>query len=273
MRTKGRPQVRIGPEARSAEGSPVSKWVQGKVVGHRHWTDRLHSLQVAAPEVTFVAGQFGRIALPAPPGSKEAMLGRPYSFVNAPDTQPHEFYFVTVPEGPLSTRLAVLAPDDPVWLLRTANGFFTVSELPDAEALWCLSTGTGLGPFLSILRTAEPWVKFSRVVLVHAVRHANELTYGEVISGIAAAHAGAFAYIPMVSREAQPGALAGRIPDAIRDGRLESRAGLALTADNSHAMLCGNPQMVDDAQKALEARGMRRHRRREPGQVTVETYW
>ena len=91
--------------------------------------------------------------------------------------------------------------------------------------------------------------------------------------GIAAAHAGAFVYIPMVSREAHPGALAGRIPDAIRDGRLESRAGLALTADNSHAMLCGNPQMVDDVQKALEARGMRRHRRREPGQVTVETYW
>ena len=273
MSTTGRSQVQIGPEAGSAEDSPVSKWVQGKVVGHRHWTDRLHSLQVAAPEVTFVAGQFGRLALPAPPGAKEEMLGRPYSFVNAPGTQPHEFYFVTVPEGPLSARLAALVPGDAVWLLRSANGFFTASELPDAEVLWCLSTGTGLGPFLSILRTAEPWAKFHRVVLVHAVRHASELTYGEVIAGIAAAHAGAFVYIPMVSREAHPGGLAGRIPDAIRDGRLESRAGLALAADNSHAMLCGNPQMVDDVQNALQARGMRRHRRREPGQVTVETYW
>ena len=77
----------------------------------------------------------------------------------------------------------------------------------------------------------------------------------------------------MVSREAHAGALGGRIPDAILDGRLESRAGLALAAENSHAMLCGNPAMVDDTQLALAARGMRRHRRREPGHVTVETYW
>jgi ferredoxin--NADP+ reductase len=251
----------------------MGKWVQGSVVGHRHWTDRLHSLLVAAPEVTFVAGQFGRLALPAPPGSKEEMLGRPYSFVNAPGTAPHEFYFVTVPDGPLTARLAVLGPGDPIWLLRAANGFFTVEELPDADALWCLSTGTGLGPFLSILRTPEPWTKFGRIVLVHAVRQGLELTYRDVIAGIGAAHPGAFTYIPIVSREAHPGALAGRIPDAIREGRLEFRAGLALTAQNSHAMLCGNPAMVDDTQKALEARGMRRHRRREPGHVTVETYW
>jgi len=251
----------------------MSKWVQGSVVGHQRWTDSLHSLQVAAPEVTFIAGQFGRLALPAPPGSKEEMLGRPYSFVNAPGTAPHEFYFVTVPDGPLTTRLAGLSSGDPVWLLRTANGFFSVGELPDADALWCLSTGTGLGPFLSILRTSEPWARFRRIVLVHAVRHGNELTYRDVIAGIGADHPDAFSYVPMVSREPHPGALAGRIPDAIRGGSLESRAGVALTAANSHVMLCGNPAMVDDTQKTLAARGMRRHRRREPGHVTVETYW
>ena len=251
----------------------MSKWVQGTVVGRRRWTDRLHSLQVAAPEVTFVAGQFGRLALPAPPGSKEEMVGRPYSFVNAPDSAPHEFYFVTVPEGPLSPRLAALVPGEPVWLLRTANGFFSVGELPEAELLWCLSTGTGLGPFLSILRTPEPWARFLRIVLVHAVRHGDELSYGDVIAGIAAARPGAFTFVPMVSREPHPGALAGRIPDAIREGRLEFRAGLALAAETSHVMLCGNPAMVDDTQKALAERGMRRHRRREPGHVTVETYW
>jgi ferredoxin--NADP+ reductase len=251
----------------------MSKWVQGSVVGHQRWTDSLHSLQVAASEVTFIAGQFGRLALPAPPGSKEEMLGRPYSFVNAPGTAPHEFYFVAVPDGPLTTRLAGLSPGDPIWLLRTANGFFSVGELPDAEALWCLSTGTGLGPFLSILRTPEPWARFGRVVLVHGVRRGNELTYRDVIAGISAEHPGAFTYIPMVSREPHPGALPGRIPDAIRDGSLESRAGLPLAAANSQVMLCGNPAMVDDTQKALEARGMRRHRRREPGHVTVETYW
>jgi ferredoxin/flavodoxin---NADP+ reductase len=251
----------------------MSKWVEGTVVGLRRWTERLCSLQVAAPEVTFVAGQFGRLALPAPPGSTEEMVGRPYSFVNSPDAAPHEFYFITLPDGPLTPRLAALVPGDKVWLLPRANGFFSTSEVPPAEVLWCFATGTGLGPFLSILRTAEPWEKFGRVVLVHAVRFAEELTYREVIAAIAAAHPGAFTYIPVVSRGAHPDALPGRIPDLIADGRLEARAGLALAAENSHAMLCGNPAMVEDTQKVLEARGMRRHRRREPGHVTVETYW
>lgn len=251
----------------------MSKWVQGTVVGNHRWTARLHSLQVLAPEVTFVAGQFGRLALPALPGSTEDMTGRPYSFVNAPGTSPHEFYLVVVPGGPLSERLAVLSPGDAVWLLRTANGFFSISEVPDSEVLWCLATGTGLGPFLSILRTPEPWEKFGRIVLVHSVRHADELTYRGVIDGIAASHPGAFTCVSMVSRETQAGALAGRIPAAIGDGRLEACAAAALSATNSHVMLCGNPAMVDDVQQVLAKRGMRRHRRKEPGQITVETYW
>lgn len=251
----------------------MSKWVQGTVVNKRQWTDRLISLQVEAPEVTFVAGQFGRIALPAPPGSKEDMVGRPYSFVNSPEASPHEFYFITVPEGPLTPRLAALAPGDPVWLLPRGNGFFSIGEIPEADVLWCLSTGTGLGPFLSILRTTEPWEKFGRIVLVHAVRFVSELTYGDVIVDIAAAHPGAFAYIPMVSRETKDDVLPGCIPDAIRDGRLEARAGLTLSAENSHVMLCGNPAMVNDTQKVLATRGMRRHRRKEPGHITAETYW
>ena len=139
--------------------------------------------------------------------------------------------------------------------------------------LWCLATGTGLGPFLSMLRTADPWQKFARVVLVHAVRHAEELTYRDTLAEIAHARPGAFTYVPMVSREPHPEALAGRIPAAIEDGRLEARAGIALSPENSHAMLCGNPAMVEDTQTLLATRGMRRHRRKEPGQVTVETYW
>lgn len=251
----------------------MAKWVQGKVVGKRAWSRTLFSLQVEAPEVTFEAGQFARLALPAPPGSREDMLGRPYSFVNSPLESPHEFYFIIVPEGPLSPRLAKLEANDPIWLLPRANGFFTVAELPSTEVLWCLATGTGLGPFLSILRTPDPWAKFDRCVLVHAVRHAEELTYQEAIAGIAAKHAGAFSYVQFVSRETHPGALQGRIPAAIVDGRLEMRAGIALTPENSHVMLCGNPAMVEDTQKTLETLGLRKHRRKEPGHVTVETYW
>ena len=215
----------------------MKKWIEGRVVGNHRWTDRLVSLKVEAPDVTFVAGQFGRLALPAPPGSKEEMIGRPYSFVNSPQSSPHEFYFITLPDGPLSPRLAALAPGEPVWMLPQA------------------------------------WQRFGRIVLVHAVRFAQELTYRDIVGGIGAAHPGAFTSVEIVSREPHPVALSGRIPDAIRDGRLEARAGIALSAENSQVMLCGNPAMVDDTQKTLAARGMRRHRRREPGQITVETYW
>ena len=251
----------------------MTAWVEGRVADVRRWTDELCSLQVEAPAVGFSAGQFARLALPAPADAKEPMLGRPYSFVNPPQRSPHEFYFIVVPGGPLSPRLAALVPGDPLWLLPRANGFFTIGEVPAAEALWCLSTGTGIGPFLSMLRTDEPWEKFGRVVLVHGVRYARELTYQDAVAEIRAARAGAFTYVPMVTREAHAPALAGRIPDAIVQGRLEARASLAMTAENAHVMLCGNPAMVDDAQKALAQRGMRRHRRREPGHITVETYW
>ena len=251
----------------------MAAWVEGRVAGKRHWTASLFSLQVAAPEVTFAAGQFGRLALPAPPGHKDPMIGRPYSFVNPPQRQPHEFYFILLPDGPLTPRLAALNVGDPVWLAPRANGFFSISEVAHADVLWCLSTGTGVGPFLSMLRTEEPWEKFSRVVLVHAVRNAEELTYRDEIAEIANARAGAFAFVPFVSREPHADALSGRIPAAIADGRLEARTGIALSPENSHAMLCGNPAMVEDTQKLLATRGMRRHRRKEPGHVTVETYW
>ncbi len=251
----------------------MSAWIEGEVVSKQQWTDRLFSLRVAAPELQFVAGQFARLALPAPPGAKEPMLGRPYSFVNAPQQTPHEFYFNVLPAGPLSPRLAALEPGAPLWLLARANGFFTVGELPAAGALWCLATGTGLGPFLSILRTTEPWEKFERIVLVHAVRLAEDLSYAEAINEIAHEHGGHFRFVAFVSREAHRGALTGRIPDAIADGRLETSAGVPLTADNAHAMLCGNPDMVRDTQAVLEHRGMRRHRRREPGHYTLEAYW
>lgn len=250
----------------------MSAWLEGRVAHVRRWTPTLISLGVDAEGPAFTAGQFARLALPAPPGAKEPMLGRPYSFVNPPHERPHEFCFVVVPGGPLSPRLAALAPGDPVWLLARANGFFTLDEVPPAESLWCLATGTGIGPFLSMLRIAQAWSMFTHVVLVHAARTAAELVYRDVAAALAREHPGAFHYVPVVSREDHPGALRGRIPALIDDGRLESRAGVPLTAESSHAMLCGNPRMVDDTQDVLAHRGMRRHRRREPGQVTVETY-
>jgi ferredoxin--NADP+ reductase len=247
-----------------------SKWVKGRVVQRKDWTDDLFSLQVEAPEVKFTAGQFGRLALPI----DDQMVGRPYSFVNSPvESAPHEFYIVRVDVGPLSPRLAKLAANDTIYMAPRPNGFFSLSEVPQGETLWGLSTGTALGPFMSFLRTPDPWTRFRNIVFVHACRWARELSYRDVIDRIKAEHPDQFQYIPFVSREDTDFAIRARIPDAIRDGRLESRAGIKLEAATAQCMLCGNPDMVTDTTAVLEERGLKKNRRKDPGQITVETYW
>lgn len=241
----------------------TDKWLNGTVIENRHWTENLFSLRVAGAPLGFAAGQFVRIALDID-GHRVA---RAFSFVNPPQDPVLEFYGVIVPEGPLSPRLARLGAGDTLYVAANPAGFLTLSEVPDAETLWLVATGTGLAPFLSILRTDEPWRRSRNIVVVHAVRHAAELTYRELIRQTSAR------YVTFVSREQAPGSLAGRIPAAIADGRLEQAAGLKLAAETSHVMLCGNPQMLRDATTALVARGMRKHRRRTPGHITVESFW
>ena len=239
------------------------KWLEGRVIENRHWTDALFSLRVEAPRLAFEAGQFVRIAL-------EERLARPFSFVNPPADPVLEFYGIVVPEGPLSPRLNQLKKGDRLLVASNPAGFLVLSEVPDARTLWLVSTGTGIAPFLSLLRTADLWRRFRDVVLVHAVRHGRELVYQDMIHEIC--RSSALHYVTFVSRETVTGALAGRIPAAMRDGRLEAAAGLPLD-QHAHVMLCGNPDMLKDASSALAERGMRKHRRRVPGHVTVESFW
>jgi ferredoxin--NADP+ reductase len=241
----------------------VSTWLEARVVENRHWTDALFSLRVEGPRLAFEAGQFVRIAL----DSDGERVARPFSFVNAPADPTLEFYGIVVPEGPLSPRLARLDVGDTLFVAPNPAGFLVLSELPDAESLWLISTGTGIAPFLSILRTEAPWKRYRNVVLVHAVRHARELVYQEDIRQMKN-----LKYVTFVSREAAAGSLAGRIPAALADGRLEAAAGLPLGLD-SQVMLCGNPDMLKDSSAALIARGLRKHRRRSPGQISVESFW
>ena len=164
----------------------MSKWVEGTVVAQKHWAGLLYSLQVEAELAPFQAGQFTKLAL-AVDGE---MVGRPYSFVNAPSARPHEFYYVVMPDHPLTPRLCKLEAGDAVYLAPQAAGFLTLAEVPPGEHLWLLATGTALGPFLSILGTAAPWQRFERVVLVHAVRRAEELSYRDRIRSLFARWAG-----------------------------------------------------------------------------------
>ena len=250
-------------------GPMSDKWLEGRVIENRHWTDALFSLRVEGAPLAFEAGQFVRIALDL--GGER--VARPFSFVNPPQDTAHEFYGIVVPQGPLSPRLAELKAGERLYVARNPAGFLVLSEIPDAETLWLVSTGTGIAPFLSILRTEAVWKRFGSVVLVHAVRYAKELIYRDLVEDIFLKNPKQFHSVTFVSREAAPGSLAGRVPAAIRDGRLAKAAGLALAPETSHVMLCGNPDMLKDATTALAELGMRKHRRRAPGQVTAESFW
>ncbi len=245
------------------------RWVEGRVQELHRWTDRLYSVRVEADVNTFSAGQFTKIGLVI----NNELVGRPYSFVNAPHETPLEFYFVTVPNGPLTNRMVDLQPGDPIEVSRRASGFLTLDEVPEAENLWLLSTGTAIGPFLSILKTQQVWERFQRVVLVHAVRLAEELSFDATIQSLLATRPDRFQFVPFVSREKTDFALQGRVPAAILEGLLEERAGFQITSNSSQVMLCGNPDMVKETSEVLQTRGLLRNRRRAPGHISVENYW
>ncbi len=247
----------------------MADWVAGKVIDNRRWNDTHYSMRIDAPVEAFHAGQFARVGLDIGP----ERVGRPYSFVNAPGERPLEIYFNVVPEGPLSRRLAALDAGDDLWVTAKANGNLTLESVPaHVRHLWLLATGTAVGPFLSILRTAPAWQRFERVVLAYGVRQVADLAYQDLIRELQAEHAGQFAYVPLVTREPVAGGLSSRIPAALRDGPLEQQAGITLDGAQAHVMLCGNAGMITDASAVLEARGLRRHQRREPGHFSVEKY-
>lgn len=245
------------------------RWSQGRVYALRQWTKQLYSVQVEADVQPFIAGQFTKLGLPV----GDTFIERPYSYVNAPDTMPLEFYFITVPDGPLTHEMIKLQAGNPLWVMRKASGFLTLNEVPDARDLWLLSTGTAIGPFLSMLHTAEPWERFERVVLVHAVRYARELSFADSIAALLSRHGGRFHFIPFVSREPTGFALPGRITTALANRQLEARAETEISPEHSQVMICGNPEMVKETSALLNARGLQRNRRREPGHITVENYW
>ena len=247
----------------------MSGWLEAEVVENRHWTDALFSLRVTGAPLSFEAGQFVRIALDI----EGERVARAFSMVNAPGEPLLEFYGIVVPQGPLSPRLARLEPGNRLFVASNPAGFLVLSELPAAETLWLMATGTGIAPFVSMLRADTPWQRFENVVLVHAVRHAQELVYRDDVERARVKHGSRFRYVPIVSREDAGHALRGRIPALLRDARLEGAAGVKLALADSQVMLCGNPDMLRDTTAALAERGLRKNRRRTPGQISTESFW
>mgnify|MGYP006288830279 CR=1 FL=1 len=246
----------------------MGEWLEATVTEKIRWNDGLFSLRFEAPLPAFKAGQFVRVGLDVA-GER---IARPYSLVNAPDETPHEILFNIVPKGPLSPRLARLEAGDALFVHSSVTGTMTMARTPEHRRLWLFATGTALGPFLSMLKTDEPWERAERVVLCHSVRTETDLVYGDVIRELLKRHGNCLTFVPLVTREVVTGALRERIPTALESGDIERLAGIALRPEDAHVMLCGNSDMIEAVQRQLESRGLRRHRRREPGHVTVEKY-
>ncbi len=246
----------------------MAKWLNGTVVENYHWNERLTSLKFEAPLDHFRAGQFVRVGLEI----DDDIIARPYSLVNSPGESLLEIYFNIVPEGPLTSPLFHLRKGDDILVAPNTAGFLTINEIPDAGELWMLATGTAIGPFLSILNESEVWQRFERIVLCYSVRGKDDLTYIESINAIAKKHEAQFCFIPLITREQVPGALNMRITTAIENGELEKNAGTPIGADHSHIMMCGSGEMIKDVSALLGARGMHKHRRRNPGHFSTEKY-
>ena len=244
-------------------------WVEGTVTRRHDWAPGLITLGLDTIASPFVPGQFINLAL----DRDGVRVKRSYSLASAAGA-PSEIYLAHVSGGALTPALFELEPGDRVWVDDRAVGFFTLEYVPEARHLWLLSTGTGLGPFIAMLRSADIWQRFSRIVVVHGVREAAHLGYRAELLSWAEQRPEQFSYLPLVTREAAPpGALSGRLPELIVSGELERRVMLPLAAADAHVLLCGNPAMITDAQQVLGERGLHKHRPRKPGHITIESYW
>lgn len=243
----------------------MSDWIEAHLTDRVQWDRSLFTFRLDVA-MDFVPGQFATLGLDI--GTHP--VHRPYSIASAPG-EPLEFFIVEVEGGQLSPRLAALRPGDTVWVRQRITGLFTVEYAPDAEVLWLMSTGTGLAPYISMLRAGVLWDRYPNIVVVQCSRQGANLAYQEELASFCGHHG--VRSINAVSREAVPGAYHGRITQAFRDGALERLGDAPLTPETSHVMLCGNPEMVKEMQSLLEERGMKRHNRRQPGHVTLERYW
>ena len=246
----------------------MANWLDGKVIENRRLNDKLTSLIIEAPLQGFESGQFVRIGLE----QDGEIVARPYSLVNTADEDFLEVYINIVEEGPLSPRLFALHSGDDVLVADNPSGFLTVSEVPQCKHLWMIATGTGIGPFISILKSEAVWQGFEKVVLCYSVSLGEDLAYQEVIQQIADQHGSQFCFVPIVTRESFTDAMTRRVPALMQDGSLEQRAGIEINADDSHVMMCGSKDMIADVSEALISRGMKKHRRRDPGHFTTEKY-
>ncbi len=251
----------------------MSNFLEERVLSVRHWTDRLFSFTTTRERsFRFLNGQFIMLGLPV----NGKPLLRAYSIASANFEEHLEFLSIKVENGPLTSRLQHIQVGDTIVLGKKPTGTLVIDYLLPGRRLYLLATGTGLAPFMSIIRDPETYEKFEQVVLVHGVRNVAELAYHDYIAHdlpndeiLADVVAGKLLYYPTVTRE--PYKNQGRATDLIDSGRLFTDLGIpALTPETDRAMICGSAEMLADLKRLLEARGFVEGNTSTPGSFVIE---
>jgi len=236
----------------------MSNFHTERVLGVRHWTADYFSFTTTREAgLRFDNGQFVMIGL--------RIDGRPlvraYSIASANWEEELEFFSIKVPQGPLTSRLQHVQPGDDVIVSAKPTGTLLIDDLLPGKHLYLLGTGTGLAPFLSIVKDPQTYERFERVVLAHGVRHCADLAYRDYIAHELPRHEylgdlvrDKLCYYPAVSREPYPNH--GRLTTLLDNAQMCSAAGLpALDPSTDRVMICGSPHMLADTRALLDARG------------------
>ena len=244
-----------------------------RVLSVHHWTDRLFSFTTTRDmALRFSNGHFTMIGLMV----NNKPLLRAYSIVSANYEEHLEFLSIKVPDGPLTSRLQHIQVGDSIVVGKKPTGTLLIDYLLPGKRLYMLSTGTGVAPFLSIIRDPETYEKFEQVVLVHGVREVKELAYHDYITQELPQHeflgemvSQQLKYYPTVTREAFKHQ--GRVTTVIDNGQMAADLGLpALNPVEDRVMICGSPEMLRDLKHMMETRGFKEGNTTKPGDFVIE---
>lgn len=244
-----------------------------RVLSVHHWTDRLFSFTTTRDQgLRFSNGHFTMIGLRV----DGKPLLRAYSIASANYEDHLEFLSIKVEGGPLTSRLKHIQPGDPIIIGRKPTGTLVADYLLPGKRLYMLATGTGLAPFMSIVRDPATYEKFEQLILVHGVRTVDELAYHDLLVQHLPSHeflgdmvSTQLRYYPTVTREEYRHM--GRIPDLIETGRLFDDLGVpALDPAHDRVMICGSPAMLRDIKQLLERRHFNEGNTSTPGDFVIE---
>ncbi|OYX74783.1 MAG: ferredoxin--NADP(+) reductase [Rhizobiales bacterium 32-66-11] len=251
----------------------MSNFNEETVKSVHHWTQNLFTFTTTRdPGFRFLNGQFAMIGLMV----EGKPLLRAYSMASANYEEDLQFFSIKVQNGPLTSRLQHLKIGDKILVGRKATGTLIQDNLLPGKNLYLLSTGTGLAPFLSVVKDPDAYERFEKIVLIHGCRTVAELAYDDYLTNelpenefIGDEVKAKLIYYPTVTRE--PFRHQGRITSLIEGGQLFADIGLPpIDPQNDRLMLCGSPAMLKDLVQLLESRGFQEGSQSQPGHYVIE---